>query len=101
MSAPWLFTTASGATVLPSDFDILLPLASSVKPWVRTPQIGRAADGAAGLEHRGVEPAAMLVRAFEVEVRDAVRRSVGPSRSTKAWVEPLSNQTSRMSKTCS
>jgi hypothetical protein len=48
-----------------------------------------------------MEPAAMLVGAFEVEIGDAVRRPSARSRSTKAWVEPLSNQTSRMSKTCS
>jgi hypothetical protein len=40
--------------------------------------VGRAADGAAGLEHGGMEPAAVLVGAFEVEVGDAV---LGPVRA--------------------
>src|SRR5690606_9155545 len=33
--------------------------------------VGCAAHGAAGLQHRGLEPAAMLVGAFEIEARGA------------------------------
>ncbi len=39
--------------------------------------VGRAAKGAAGLEQRGMEPAAMLVGAFHVDVGDAVLGAVG------------------------
>ena len=39
--------------------------------------VRRAALGAAGLQHRGVEPAAVLVGALKVEVGDAVGRAVG------------------------
>ena len=41
---------------------------------------GRAVAGAAGLDQRGVEPAAVLVRAFEVHdlVRSAVEAAVAP-----------------------
>ena len=71
--------------------------------------VGRAAARAAALQQRGVEPAAMLVGAFEVHhaVAAAVALRLMPARpgkcagssSVKAWVEPESNQTSRMSVT--
>ena len=40
MSAPESFITFCGSTVLPSDFDILRPFSSSVKPWVSTTSYG-------------------------------------------------------------
>ena len=40
MSAPDCFITSCGATVLPSDFDILRPCSSSTKPWVSTTSNG-------------------------------------------------------------
>ena len=71
--------------------------------------VGRAAARAAALEQRGMEPAAMLVGAFEIH--DRVGAAVAPARcrrgrnaassSVKAWVEPESNQTSSMSSTLS
>ena len=36
MSAPDCLMTSCGATMLPSDFDILRPSSSSTKPWVST-----------------------------------------------------------------
>src|SRR5260370_18184133 len=36
MSAPDCAMTFCGSTVLPTDFDILRPFSSSVKPWVST-----------------------------------------------------------------
>ena len=40
MSAPDSLITFCGSTVLPSDFDILRPFSSSVKPWVSTTSNG-------------------------------------------------------------
>ena len=68
MSAPYWRMTSSGAMVLPKLFDIFMPFSSRVKPWVTHRLVGRAAAGAAGLQHRGVEPAAVLVGALEVDV---------------------------------
>ena len=67
---------------------------------------------AAGLQQRGLEPAAMLVGAFQVHhavvcrrrARARCRRGRGKacgSSSVKVCVEPESNHTSRMSVTCS
>ena len=55
----------------------------------------RAAAGADSFEQRRLEPAAMLVGAFQVQIRRP--RQASRFSSTKAWVEPDSNQTSRMS----
>jgi hypothetical protein len=70
--------------------------------------VGRAPARAAGFQQRGVEPAAMLVGAFQIHhlvapaVDDAVDLEIGESfSSAKACVEPESNQTSRMSSTFS
>ena len=46
-----------------------------------------------------MEPAAVLVGALEIDA--AGQMPSGRSRSAKAWVEPESNQTSRMSVTFS
>ncbi len=67
MSAPLWSTTACGATTLPSDFDILRPCSSRTKPCVRTASYGARPARPAGFEERGMEPAAMLVGAFEIE----------------------------------
>ena len=66
--------------------------------------IGRAAARAAGFQQRGLEPAAVLIGAFEIEIgaillRPADHRSVSPRRR-RGWSRS-SNQTSRMSVTCS
>ena len=62
--------------------------------------VGRAAARAAGFEQRGMKPAAMLVRAFEIE-RGRPFQLRPLSRARKAWVEPESNHTSMMSVTFS
>ena len=66
--------------------------------------VGRAAAGAAALQQGGLEPAAVLVGAFEIDTVGRRRAALMPARpemlgssSVKAWVEPESNQTSRMS----
>jgi hypothetical protein len=59
--------------------------------------VGRAAARAAAFEQRRLEPAAMLVGAFEIEVGGPALLAVAVLEHVKAWVEPLSNQTSRMS----
>ena len=70
----------------------------------------RAAARAAAFQQRGLKPAAMLVGAFEIHHRLVAavglalecrrgRESARGSSSTKACVEPESNQTSRMSST--
>ena len=41
----------------------------------------------------------MLVGAFEIEIGGRLQLGPLPDSSTKAWVEPESNQTSRMSVT--
>ena len=66
MSAPDCLITSCGATALPSDFDILRPCSSSVKPWVTTTSNGAHAARAAAFQQRGLEPAAVLVGAFEI-----------------------------------
>ena len=38
--------------------------------------IGRAPDGAAGLQHRGMEPSPVLVGAFQVKIGDPIRAAI-------------------------
>ena len=72
--------------------------------------VRRAAAGAGAFQQRGLEPAAMLVASLPDTSRCRRRRrscarcgrgrgKFWRSSSTKAWVEPESNQTSRMSST--
>ncbi len=110
ISAPDCLITSWGATTLPSDFDILRPCSSSTKPCVSTDIERRAAARAAAFDQRRMKPAAVLVRAFQIHHRYPGRRRrlrlmpasrgkcIGSS-STKACVEPESNQTSQMSST--
>ena len=62
--------------------------------------VGGAAAGAAGLQQRGVEPAAVLVGALEVDATPARCRPGGRA-ARRRGCEPESNQTSRMSVTFS
>ena len=82
---------AAGST-LPSDFDILRPSTSIRKPWVSTSRNGGAPARAQADEQRALEPAAMLVAAFEIHVgrprqvvaeRAAPPRGSTPSRTTR------------------
>ena len=61
---------------------------------MRTCAVRRRPRVAEADEQRALEPAAVLVAAFEVDVRRP--REVGPNGSTASWLEPESNQTSRM-----
>ena len=97
--------------VASSDFDILRPCSSSMKPWVSTTSNGARPRVPQDFEQRGMEPAAMLVGAFEIHHGIGAAVALAPdageagkcsgSSSTKACVEPESNQTSRMSSTFS
>ena len=91
--------------MLPSDLLILRPWPSTVKPCVSRPRYGARPSIAQADQQRAVEPAAVLVVAFEVQVGLGAggvkaRVTVGlrcEPRSTWKKVEPESNQTSRMS----
>src|SRR5262249_48722971 len=71
--------------------------------------VRRAAARTAALQQRGMEPAAVLVASFQIHhsVIAAVGFALDPSKTGEvlgdfqheAWVEPESNQTSRMSST--
>src|ERR1700682_1966582 len=107
MSAPDCAMTFCGSTVLPIDFDILRPFSSSVKPWVstisngarpRVPQLSSSDDW--NQPRCWSEPS----RYITVSSPPSTWRRMSPipgkctrSSSTKAWVEPESNQTSQMS----
>ena len=66
MSAPSVFMTSCGATTLPSDFDILRPCASTAKPCVSTSSYGARPRIADRGQQRRLEPAAMLIGAFQI-----------------------------------
>ena len=61
--------TSCGAMTLPSDFDILRPSSSSVKPCVTTMSNGARPRVPQRFEQRRLKPAAMLVGAFEIHHR--------------------------------
>ena len=69
ISTPYCFATSSGATVLPNDFDILRPCSSITKPSVITALNGATPARADRLQQRRLEPAAMLVGPFQIQVR--------------------------------
>ena len=62
------------------------------------PERRRAAGADCLQQARGLEPAAVLVAALQIQVR---RPGARRASSAKAWVLPLSNHTSTMSMTCS
>ena len=66
MSAPDCLITSCGAVTLPSDFDILRPVLVEHEAVREHDVEGRAAARAAAFKQRGLEPAAMLVGAFEI-----------------------------------
>ena len=68
MSAPLCLMTSCGSTELPSDFDIFRPSSSTTKPWVTHLAERRPSARAEADEQRALEPAAVLVAAFEVDV---------------------------------
>ena len=87
MSAPSVSDTFCGAMTLPLDLRHLVALAVDDEAVRQQRLVRRAAvDGAAG-EQRGLEPAAMLVGAFEVQVGriGQVRRHASRAARASAW----------------
>ena len=75
MSAPEVFITSCGESVLPLDFDIFSsPFSSRMKPCVSTTSKGARPRVPQDSKQRGLEPAAVLVGAFQVH--DAVLAAV-------------------------
>ena len=109
MSAPDCLITSCGAVTLPSDFDILRPFSSSTKPWVSTTSNGappRVPHDSSSEEWNQPrcwsEPSRYITVSAPPSFLRRMPASPGKctgSSSTKACVEPESNQTSRMSST--
>src|SRR5713226_3178427 len=109
MSAPESFITFCGSTVLPSDFDILWPFSSSVKPWVsttsngarpRVPQLSNSDDW--NQPRCWSDPSRYITVSSppsSLRLMPARPGKCTGSSSTNACVEPESNQTSQMSST--
>ena len=98
MSAPSVSETFCGAMTLPLDLRHLVALAVDDEAVRQQRLVRRAAvDGAAGQQRR-LEPAAMLVGAFQVQVGRVRQVRRGASRAARCqWVVPESNQTSSVS----
>src|SRR5437763_3906352 len=109
MSAPDCLMTACGSIVLPSDFDILRPCSSCVKPWVSTmsngarPQVPQLSSSDDWNQPRcWSEPSRYITVSSPPSALRLMPASPGKctgSSSTNTCVEPDSNQTSRMSST--
>src|SRR6185437_16533372 len=109
MSAPLCETTSCGATTLPKDFDILRPCSSSTKPCVSTasygarPRVPQLSSNDEWNQPRcWSEPSRYITVSLPPSILRLIPASVGKcfgSSSTKACVEPESNQTSRISST--
>jgi len=68
MSAPYCRRTSSGAVTLPNDLDILRPVLV-VDEAMRQDRLERGnAAGADRFQQRRVEPAAVLVGAFKIQI---------------------------------
>src|SRR5580704_17687079 len=99
--------TFCGSTVLPTDFDILRPFSSSVNPWVstisngarpRVPQLSSSDDW--NQPRCWSEPSRYITVSLPPSTLRLMPARPGKctgSSSTKAWVEPESNQTSQIS----
>ena len=109
MSAPDCLMTSCGNTWLPSDFDILRPSSASTKPCVsttsngarpRVPQLSKSEEW--NQPRCWSEPSRYITVSGPPSALRLMPASCGKcsgSSSTKACVEPESNQTSRMSST--
>ena len=86
MSAPLCLMTSCGAIELPSDFDIFRPSSATRKPCVSTSRNGGASARAEADEQRALEPAAVLVAAFEVHVGRPGQ--LGPDRQHRLVARP-------------
>src|SRR4029077_5727815 len=106
MSAPEDFSTSCGAVTLPSDFDILRPCSSSTKPWVSTtsngarPRVPQLSSSDEWNQPRcWSEPSRYITVSEPPSAFRLMPAKLGKcfgSSSTKACVEPESNQTSQM-----
>ncbi len=109
MSAPDCLMTSCGAVTLPVDFDILRPCSSSTKPCVSTtsngarPRVPQASSSEDWNQPRcWSEPSRYITVSLPPSTLRLMPASCGKctgSSSTKACVEPESNQTSQMSST--
>src|SRR5215468_4115654 len=109
MSAPECLITSCGATTLPSDFDILRPSSSRVKPCVTTtsngapPRVPHDSSSEDWNQPRcWSEPSRYITASVPPSCLrlSPVKAGKCPgSSSTKACVEPESNQTSSVSST--
>src|SRR3954451_21869590 len=103
MSAPLSLMTSCGAVTLPLDFDIFSPRSSKTKPWVSTtskgarPRVPQDSKSEEWNQPRcWSEPSRYITASGPPSTLRRVLRSSRTS-SVKAWVEPESNQKSRMS----
>src|SRR3954462_2356508 len=109
ISAPDCLMTSCGAVPLPSDFDILRPPSSSTKPCVSTtsngarPRVPQLSSSDEWNQPRcWSEPSRYITVSLPPSTLRLMPASDGKcsgSSSTKACVEPESNQTSQMSST--
>src|SRR6187455_3666796 len=109
MSAPESLITSCGAVTLPVDFDILRPCSSSTKPCVstrsngarpRVPQLSKSDEW--NQPRCWSEPSRYITASGPPSCLRLMPESDGKcfgSSSTKACVEPESNQTSQISST--
>src|SRR5208337_4121943 len=94
ISTPNLAATSSGAVALPRDLDIFRPFSSLTKPWVSTalkgatPRVPTASSNDEWNQPRCWSEPSKYKSAGQGRPRFS---------STKAWVQPDSNQTSTMS----
>ena len=68
ISAPFFSAITCGARVLPSDLGHLAALLVQHKAVGQHALVGRAAARADAFQQRGLEPAAMLVGAFQIKI---------------------------------
>src|SRR5579872_2064276 len=94
-SAPSRFTASCASSVLPSDFDILRPWSSSVRPWLMTLRNG--APSRVATAHTSDELNHPRACSTASRYASAGHRRSGRMPSTAACELPESNHTSRMS----
>ena len=68
-SAPRVLVNFCGTSVLPIDLDILRPFSIDGEPVRQHAAIGRPAMHGHGRQQRAVKPPAMLIGAFEIQIR--------------------------------
>src|SRR5580698_1654742 len=94
-SAPSRLTASCASSVLPSDFDILRPLSSRVRPWLMT--FLKGADSRVATAHTSDELNHPRACSTASRYASAGQRRSGRNPRTAACELPESNHTSRMS----